>query len=220
MQPAMDATLTAVGTSLYAPAIENSVGYDSAADLRLAQHSDLELLASRKEYIDRYVLVPILESDDIFAAFSDKRTEYKDWRNAWVSALADEARAQNIDIESVLAMQDAQDDHLKKIFTGSHERLGEPAVRALVGAVSLKKIVRNATMPYSEGWPEESWRYIAHLFASSELCMIGVLHHLATGIGRNENVQTLADWSFIYTDDAYSEAGYYGPDAASLEGKK
>ena len=220
MQPTMVATLTAVGTDLYAPAIEASVEFDSAAHLRPEQHSDLGLLASKKEDIDRNVLVPILESEDIFATFADKRTQYKDWRSAWVSALAGEARAKDVDIESVMAMQDAQDDHLTKIFTGSQERLGEPAVRALVGAVSLKKIVRNATMPHSEGWSEESWHYIAHLFASSEICMIGVLHHLATGIGRNENVQTLADWSFIYAENAYSEAGYYGPDATSLEGKK
>ena len=168
------------------------------------------MLASKKADIDRNVLVPILESDDIFSTFAEKRTEYKDWRSAWVSALTDQAKAKGVDIESVLAMQDSQDDHLKQIFAGSHERLGEPAVRALVGAVSLNKIVRNATMPHSDGWPEESWHHIAHLFASSELCMVGVLHHLATGIGRNENVQTLADWSFIYADDAYGEAGYYG----------
>ena len=220
MQPTMNATLTAVGTDLYAPAIEDSVEYNSAADLPSEHGSDIDLLASKKEDIDRNVLVPILESDHMYATFAGKRREYKDWRSAWVSALANEATAKDVDIGSVLAVQDAQDDHLKKIFTGSQERLGEPAVRALVGAVSLKKIVRNSTMPHSNGWPEQSWHYIAHLFASCELCMIGVLHHLATGIGRNENVQMLADWSFIYADEAYNEAGYYGPGASSLEEKK
>ena len=216
----IDTTLTAVGTDLYAPALEDSGESSGDANLRREQNTDLDILAKKKEDIDRNVLVPILESEDIYTTFADKRREYKDWRSAWVAALADEATVNDVDIETVLAMQDAQDAHLISNFRSSQDRLGEPAVRALTGAVSLKKIVRNATMPHSEGWPEESWHHIAHLFASSELCMIGVLHHLATGIGEGKNVQTLADWSFMYAGEAYSEAGYYGPDASSFVGKK
>ena len=217
MQPTMNATLTAVGTDLYVPATEGSIEHAGTADSRIGQHSVLSLLARKKEYIDQNVILPILVSNDISATFADKRKEYKDWRNAWVSAVAEEVRNKDMDISGVLALEDAQDEHLKKHFNGSQDKLGESSVRALVGAVNLKKIVRHSTMPHSEGWSEESWRQIAHLFASSEFCMIGVLHHLATGIGLKENVRTLADWSFIYASEAYDEAGYFGPDAAGIE---
>ena len=219
MQPTKNATLTAVGTDLYAPGAGGTIERSGTANSRIEQHSVLNLLASKKEHIDQNVLVPILESSDVSATFADKRAEYHDWRNAWVSAVADKATNQDLDLNGVLAMDDAQDERLKRLFNGSQDQLGESAVRALVGAVSLKKIVRHATMPHSGGWSEESWRHIVHLFASCELCMIGVLHHLATGIGRGENVKILADWSFIYAAEAYDEAGYFGPDAPSLEGK-
>lgn len=220
MSPTIDATLTAIGTDLYTPVMEGAGESERNANLRPEHSNALDSLARNKADIDRNVLVPILESTDIFATFADKREAYKDWRNAWVSAFADNVTDNDVDMETVMAMQDAQDNQLKSIFTGSQERLGEPAVRALLGAIGLNKVVRNSTMPHSESWPEESWHEIAHLFTSSELCMIGVLHHLATGIGRNENVRMLADWSFIYADNAYSEAGYFGPEAGRLEGKK
>ena len=216
----IDTTLTAAGTDLYAPAVGNSGEIGDEADSRRKESTNLDILAKKKADIDQNVLVPILQSEDLFATFADKRREYKAWRSAWVSALADEATANDVDIETVMLMQDTQDAHLVGIFSGSQEQLGEQAVRALTGAVSLKKIVRNATMPYSEGWSEESWLHIADLFASSELCMIGVLHHLATKFGRDENVQRLADWSFIYANDAYQEAGYHGPDASNLAGEQ
>ena len=100
---------------------------------------------------------------------------------------------------------------MKGAFIRSSAKLGEPATKALLGAIDLKKVVRGGTMPHFEVWPEDSRNQIGHLFASSELCVIGVLHHLATGIGRAENVQTLADWSFAYIERAYEEAGRNGP---------
>ena len=216
----IDTTLTAVGTGLYAPAISEPGELGGEPNWHREPSVALGSLAKRKDDIDRNVLVPILESEDPLRVFSDKWKEYKDWRTAWVSALADQASANDDDLETVMSMQDSQDAHLIGIFIDSQDRLGEAAVQALTGAVSLKKIVRNATMPHSAGWPEESWLRIADLFASSELCMIGVLHHLATNIGRNDNVQKLADWSFDYATEAYDEAGYYGPDESHLpEGK-
>ena len=215
MPPTIDATLTAFETDLYTAPGKGSVQTHRGPISLQDRSPGLNLLASKKDDIDRNVLIPILVSEDIFATFADKREEYKDWRSAWVEAIADDAVANEIDLETVMERQDDQDNQLRSIFASSQEELGEPVVRALMGAISLKKIVRNSTMPQSEGWPEESWRRIAHLFASSELCFIGVLYHLGTGLGRKENIQTLADWSFIYAQDAYHEAGYFGRDADS-----
>ena len=197
----MVAELTTGGPAVYSPAEEP----------RIAMGSALNRLAGQKESIDRNVVVPILESDDLHSTFAAKREEYKGWRNAWVSAIAEQAAANDIELSMVMESQDDQDDQLKATFTKSSVKLGESATKALLGAIDLKKIVRGGTMPHFENWPEDSWNLIAHHFASSELCVIGVLHHLATGIGQTENVQTLADWSFVYIEQAYGEAGRNGP---------
>ena len=220
MPPTLDATLTEIGSGLYAVSAGSSEEASRHTVLRPDQRASLDLLAKNKATIDRDVLVPILESADIYTTFADKRSEYKDWRHAWVTAIADETPANDANIKAAMEKQDDQDDNLKSIFTRSRDNLSDSAVSALLGALSLKKIVRNSTMPHAEEWPEESWQRLTHLFASSELCMIGVLHHLATGIGRNENVQTLADWSFLYAEDAYNEAGYFGKVATTHEGTK
>ena len=195
------AELATSGPAVYALVEEPGIELGSA----------LNWLAGQKESIDRNVVVPILESANLNSTFADKREEYKGWRNAWVSALAEEAAVNDIDLSTVMESQDVQDEQLKSTFIRSSAKLGEPATKALLGAMDLKKVVRGGTMPHFEDWPEDSWNQIGHLFASSELCVIGVLHHLATGIGRTENVQTLADWSFAYVERAYGEAGRNGP---------
>ena len=197
----MVAELATSGPAVYAPVEEPRIDMGSA----------LNQLASQKESIDRDVVVPILESDDLYMTFAAKREIYKSWRNAWVSAIAEEAATSDIDLSTVMESQDAQDERLKNNFIGSSAKLGEPATKALLGAIDLKKVVRGGTMPHFENWAEDSWNQIGHLFASSELCVIGILHHLATGIGRTENVQALADWSFAYIERAYGEAGRNGP---------
>ena len=173
--------------------------------------SALNRLAGQKGSIDRNVVVPILESTNLYPTFEDKREEYKSWRNAWVSAIADEAVVNDIDLLTVMETQDVQDEQVKSIVMRSSAKLGESATKALLGAMDLKKVVRGGAMPHFEDWPEDSWNQIGHLFASSELCVIGVLHHLETGIGQTENVQPLADWSFAYIERAYEEAGRNGP---------
>ena len=205
----MVAELASSGPSVYAPTEESRTNTGSA----------LNQFVSQKESIDRNVVVPILESDDLYTTFAAKREIYKNWRNAWVSAIAEEADANGIALSTVMESQDAQDERLKSTFTGSSGKLGEPATKALLGSIDLKRIVRGGTMPHFENWPEDSWGLIAHHFASSELCVIGVLHHLNTGMGRTENVQTLAEWSFAYIERAYGEAGRNGPFIHRLTGE-
>ena len=181
------------------------------------QRTNLESLASQKDEIDKNVVVPILESEDIFATFADKIGQYEDWRGAWVAAIAEEGKSRGVSLETVMEEQDARDSHLKCLIATSRERLDESVIKALVGAIDLMGTVRNSAMPYSSEWPEESWDRIAHLLASSELCIIGILHHLDVGIGREDNVRVLAEWSFMYTRNAYDEAGYFGPQASNLK---
>ena len=206
----MVAELATSGPAVYAPVDEPGMDMGSA----------LNQLASRKESIDRDVVAPILESNDLYTTFADKRETYKNWRNAWVAAVAAEAAADGADLSTVMESQDAQDEQLKSTFIKAQVKLGEPATKALLGAIDLKKIVRGGAMPHFEDWPEDSCNRIGHLFASSELCVIGVLHYLATGIGRTENVQTLADWSFAYIESAYGEAGRNGPFIYRLAGEE
>ena len=210
MVQTMVAELATSGPAVYAPVEEPRIEMGSA----------LDKLASQKESIDKNVVVPILESDDLYATFADKRETYRNWRNAWVAAVAAEADADDVDLSTVMESQDAQDDNLKGNIFRSMAMLGEPATNALLGSIDLKKIVRGGTIPHFENWPEDSWNLIAHHFASSELCMIGVLHHLNTGIGRTENVRTLADWSFAYIERAYDEAGRNGPFIYKLTGEE
>ena len=197
-------------------ATSGPVVYASAEEPRIDLGSALNQFVGQKESIVRNIVVPILESENLNSTFSDMREEYKRRRNAWVSAMAEEAAINHIDLSTVMESQNAQDEQLKSAFIRSSAKLGEPATKALLGAMDLKKVVRGGTMPHFEDWPEDSWNQIGHLFASSELCVIGVLHHLATGIGRNENVQTLADWSFAYIERAYGEAGRNGPFLARM----
>ena len=113
-------------------------------------------------------------------------------------------------------MENQLHEDMQRIFSLSANQLGQPTLRTLLAGLDLKKIVRESSMPHSNAWPQQSWEDISRFLASSELCLIGVLHHLSTGIGRPDNVRALANWSFKYAEYAYWETGYNGRDATKL----
>ena len=152
--------------------------------------------------VRRQVIAPILESQDLLHTFEEKREEYSKWRDSLPSAEGD--------LETLLAQEDRKDDALIAAFNDHRELLGDANIKATLESVRLRKIVRRSTIPYRETWPQESWHQIAHLMTSSELCNAGILEHLATGVGRKDNIETLARWGFQYALDAYWDAGYYG----------
>ena len=159
--------------------------------------------------VRRQVIAPILESQDLLHTFEEKREEYSKWLGSLPSAEGD--------LETLLAQEDRKDDALIATFNDHRELLGDANIKATLESVRLRKIVRRSTIPYRETWPQESWHQIAHLMTSSELCNAGILEHLATGVGRKDNIETLARWGFQYALDAYWDAGYYGQNSTKLE---
>ena len=206
------------GTNLYVTDSDVLIGTEGEAIHGHTEHPHVSgFVGKTKEEIERDIIVPILESENLADTFREKREGFVGWRAASAEARVAEAVSMGLDTTALIASEDALDEQLRNIFSGWVELLGEPAVRALLGGLDLKKIVRKSTLPHSEIWPDHSWLYLANRFASHELCLIGVLHHVASGVGRRENIETLAGWSFLYIQEAYWEAGYSGQDAGRLE---
>ena len=155
------------------------------------------------------VIAPIMEAEDMARVFVEMRRNYRDWTRShpWRGG----------DLESVMSLEDRRDDALVSALGGHLEGLGERTLRAVLGGIDLKKIVRRSTLPYSETWPEESWHRISNLLADNELCNLAIIHHLATGEGCRGRIGTLAAWGFQYALDAYWDAGYYGQHSTKLE---
>ena len=149
------------------------------------------------------ILSPILDSRDIKAVFAEKLPAFRQWRNTVADALAPGAPQ---DLDAVLRQEEIADTNLNGIFDRASDRLGQ-RIKALYWGIKLKQIVRKSVLPHLESWPEKSWAEISQLMTASELCQICVLHHLATGAGRKANVPALANWSFMYAQEAYFEAG-------------
>ena len=145
----------------------------------------------------------------MFRTFGEMREEYTRWRDyvVWTE--------QNL--EAVMAQEDRFDDALVATFEDHRGLLGDPAVKAGLENVRLRKIVRRSVIPQREAWPEESWELIAHLMTSRELCNAGIVEYLASGAGRKVNVETLARWGFENALDAYHDAGYHGQHSTRLE---
>ena len=159
--------------------------------------------------IRQEVVAPLLDSGGIFQAFEERREEYQRWQES-LSGTEE-------DLESVLAQEDRFHDALAAIIEEQRDEMGERAVKAVLGGINLRRIVREATLPYRDTWPEESWHRIAHLMASNDLCHAGILEYLSTGEGNRANIETLAGWGFQYAMDAYWDAGYYGQHSTKLE---
>ena len=155
------------------------------------------------------VIAPILEAEDMAHVFAETRRNYRDWTRSHPGPGGD--------LESVMSLEDRRDDALVSALGGHLEGLGERTLRAVLGGIDLKKIVRRSTLPYSETWPEESWHRISNLLADNELCNLAIIHHLATGEGCRGRIGTLAAWGFQYALDAYWDAGYYGQHSTKLE---
>ena len=166
--------------------------------------SGSERLAKDKARIEREIIVPILESKDLVTTFLEKWTAFKEWRNSIAKAHFSDARSAP---GVLLQQEDTLDEELRRIFADAFERLGQVSVTPLLSGLQLRKIVRMSLLPHSDEWPECSWKGIAGRMTSNELCLVCILHHLATEAGQMSNVHTLAAWSFMYAQEAYFEAG-------------
>ena len=155
------------------------------------------------------VIAPLLDSGDIARTLEGSREAYKLWKVSH--------SGENGDLGTLLAQQDGLDDVLATMFNDHRAALGDAAVKASLESLRLRKIVRRSTIPHRKTWPEESWRQIAHLMTSSELCVAGIVEYLVTGVGKKENVEFLARRGFQYALDAYWDAGYYGQNTTKLE---
>ncbi len=155
------------------------------------------------------VVRPLLDTSDPVHAFEEARERYRSWKDS--SATAEPY------LETVVAREARLDDALAATFDEHEEVLGEQAVKGALEAVNLRRIVRESVTPYRVTWPEESWERISRLMTGSELCLAGILEHIATGEDGRENVETLARWGFQYALDAYRDAGYYGQNSTKLE---
>ena len=159
--------------------------------------------------VRRQVIAPILESWDISHIFGEMSQEYKKWR--------DSLAANGRDLETVMAQEEQQDGALAATFEEHRGELGDATVKAALESIRLRRIVRRSTIPHREAWSQESWRQIAHLMTSSELCLAGIVEYITTGEGSKNNVETLSAWGFQYALDAYWDAGHYGQNSTKLE---
>ena len=165
-----------------------------------------EELAGYKRRIVDEILSPILNSDDISSAFQEKWPAFQQWRNTVADALAPDSPP---DLDAVFQQEDTAEEKFRGIFDNESDKLGR-AIKPLLGGIQLRKIIRESVLPHLKSWPEDSYGIISNRMALNELCLACVLHHLATGAGREANAHTLAVWSYHYADHAYAEAGYNG----------
>ena len=158
------------------------------------------------------IFVPILESEDPSATLQEKWTAFRELRDLAVKArLGDSVPS----LDELLKGEDALEAQLLGILADASEKFGEEWIRAIMGGLKLRKIVRETVLPRFESWPEDSRGIIADRMALNELCLGSVLYHLGTGAGRESSAQTLAVWSYHYADYAYVEAGIGGKDYAT-----
>ena len=155
------------------------------------------------------VIAPILSNDDISETFMEKREEYRERRET--------KPTREEDLEGLLSEEENGDQLLRLVLMRHEKDLGDRTLRAVLGGLDLKKIVRRSVLPHSESWPEESWSRIGHLLSNNELCNLAIIYHLATSEGEGDRIETLAAWGFQYAMDAYWDAGYYGQNSTKLE---
>ena len=167
--------------------------------------------------IGQEILIPILESEDLAAAFQEKWEIFKKWRGKAVKArFADSTPSVN----ELLKEEDSLEEKLRDIIADASGKLGPDWKKPLLGAIHLRKIVRESVLPHWESWPQDSGEIIADRMALNELCLACVLHHLKTGAGQVGNAQTLAVWSYHYAEHAYAEAGLSGKDYIPGDGSE
>ena len=157
----------------------------------------------------REVIAPLLEAADMNGVFQQVSEEYRKWRASLPS--------EEENLEAVLSLEEEKDDALTAAIGVHSEELGEQEVKAALQSITLLRIVRRTTLPYRETWPEESWERIGHLMTISELCLAGILEHLATEEGTKDNVETLARWAFENAFEAYWNEGGYDQNFTRLE---
>ena len=159
--------------------------------------------------VKKELIVPLLHTDDINSAFDVAKEEYQRWR--------DSLPVKESDPETVLAQEARFDDTLAAFLEGHRDELGDQAVRAALETVKLRRIARMSVLPHREIWPEGSWERIGQLMANSELCLAGIVEHLATGRGSKGNVEELARRAFEAALAAYYDAGDHGRDHIRLD---
>ena len=155
------------------------------------------------------VIAPIVNSEDLYETFRAKREEYERQRETRSS--------EEHDIGHLLNEEDRGEEMLKIVLMWHEEQLGKRALKATMGGIDLRRIIRRATIPHNETWPPHSWERMSHLMAGNELCNLAIVYHLATRQGDRETIETLATWGFQYAMEAYQDAGYYGQDSTKME---
>lgn len=146
-------------------------------------------------------VAPLLQSQDLAATFAELRVAYREWKES--------QRIRPPDPQEMLEHEDLLGDSLVAAVEERQDELGERTVRAIRGAIDLRGIVRRSSIPHRDGWPEEPWTEMSRLMNDSELCLAAILEYLATDSGLQGNVETLADWAFWHTFDAYWNFGEY-----------
>ena len=86
-----------------------------------------------------------MSNDDIRETFIQKREEYRERR---------ETRAtKEEDLEGLLSEEENGDQLLRLVLMRHEKDLGDRTLRAVLGRMDLKKIVRRSVLPHSESWP-------------------------------------------------------------------
>ena len=159
--------------------------------------------------VRRDVIVPLLGSTDIARTFEESREAYSRWKRNLSNSEKDP--------EVLLERENATDNFLTTMLNDHKATLGTLCVKAALESVKLRRIARMSVLPHREIWPEGSWNRIGELMTNSELCLAGIVEHLATGRGSKGNVESLTRWTFENALAAYYDAGDHGRDSTRLE---
>ena len=187
------------------PAIQPQTSADDRIPKPLAQ-----ILDTCWKNIRRDVVVPLLHAQGVDTVFQENWDLYMRW-----SHVASDAVINVLSKEEILRLADEVTMAAREYFADQGSELLDPtAIKALLGGLQLKDMVRQAVAgaDNDDGIPEEALEEISKLvplLAAHELCLLSVREYLDS---RNkqfrENAHVLAQWSFHYADRAYAEWGF------------
>ena len=150
-------------------------------------------------------VAPLLRGDELETAMPGCLEAYRRW-TAFASArlsaeLADAERQR---------LEDAAEAELRTLFEASAAAHFGPEYRQfLLQAQDIRRDLLSET-PSNAAQPAPRPAAVYGLLLAQDLCAVAVAQHIAYGLGRFENAQRLARWSFGYARQAQRQSAANG----------
>jgi hypothetical protein len=162
-----------------------------------------ELIEAFAQKVERQIVTPLLEGDDLEEGWSGFLDIYGALGLALVDSLLEWTGADNLQ-----RMVEEAEKELDELIGGyAEERLGEKPALLLKYALDLKSIVCRVTLDSRHIWDESELGAVSRQLMAHGMCTVAVAHYILNGTGRRENAKRLASWSFHYADFAYLQCG-------------